>query len=108
MLSEAPAALVIGPAVSVSFEQATHSVAEGASRPVAVRLSSAHQGVRGVTVPIVLQTTGSASADDLTLDESVTFEAGETRKSLALNALTTTSPRAARPPRSSSARCRTA
>ena len=87
MLSEAPAALVIGPAVSVSFEQATHSVAEGASRPVAVRLSSAHQGVRGVTVPIVLQTTGSASADDLTLDESVTFEAGETRKSLALNAL---------------------
>ena len=54
-LAEAPAALVIGPAVSVSFEQATHSVAEGASRPVAVRLSSAHQGVRGVTVPIVLQ-----------------------------------------------------
>ncbi len=87
-LAEAPAALVIGPAVTVSFEQATHSVAEGASRPVAVRLSSAHQGVRGVTVPIVLQTTtGSASADDLTLDESVTFEAGETRKSLALIAL---------------------
>ena len=87
-LAEAPAALVIGPAVSVSFEQATHSVAEGASRPVAVRLSSAHQGVRGVTVPIVLQaTTGSASADDLTLDESVTFEAGETRKSLPLIAL---------------------
>ena len=86
-LAEAPAALVIGPAVSVSFEQATHSVAEGASRPVAVRLSSAHQGVRGVTVPIVLQTTGSASADVLTLDESVTFEAGETRKSLPLIAL---------------------
>ena len=86
-LAEAPAALVIGPAVSVSFEQATHSVAEGASRPVAVRLSSAHQGVRGVTVPIVLQTTGSASADDLTLDESVTFEAGETRKTLTVNAL---------------------
>ncbi len=88
MLSEAPAALVIGPAVTVSFEQTTYSVTEGASRSVAVLLSSAHQGVRGVTIPVVRQqTTGSASADDLTLDESVTFEAGETRKSLALNAL---------------------
>ena len=86
MLSEAPAALVIGPAVTVSFEHATYRVTEGASRPVAVRLSSAHQGVRGVTIPVVLQTTDSASVDDLTLDESVTFEAGETRKLLALNA----------------------
>ena len=85
-LSEAPAALVIGPAVTVSFEQATYSVTEGASPSVAVRLSSAHQGVRGVTIPVVLQTTGSASADDLTLDESVTFEAGERSKPLALNA----------------------
>ena len=86
-LSEAPAALVIGPAVTVSFEQATYSVTEGASRSVPVRLSSAHQGVRGVTIPVVLGTTGSASADDLTVDESVTFEAGETRKLLAVNAL---------------------
>ena len=86
-LSEAPSALVIGPAVTVSFEQATHTVTEGASRSVAVRLSSAHQGVRSVTIPVVLQTTGSASADDLTLDESVTFEAGETRKTLTVNAL---------------------
>ena len=85
-LSEVPAALVIGPAVTVSFEQATHTVTEGASRSVAVRLSSAHQGVRSVTIPVVLQTTGSASADDLTLDESVTFEAGESSKPLALNA----------------------
>ena len=87
MLSEAPAALVIGPPVTVSFEQATYSVTEGASRSVPVRLSSAHQGVRGVTIPVVLGTTGSASADDLTVDESVTFEAGETRKLLAVNAL---------------------
>ena len=86
MLSAVPAALVIGPAVTVSFEQATYTVTEGASRSVAVRLSSAHQGVRSVTIPVMLQTTGSASADDLTLDESVTFEAGETRKSLAFNA----------------------
>ena len=85
-LSQVPSALVIGPAVTVSFEQPTHIVTEGASRSVAVRLSSAHQGVRSVTIPVVLQTTDSASADDLTLlDESVIFEAGETRKSLALN-----------------------
>ena len=86
-LSEAPSALVISAPVTVSFEQATHSVTEGASPSVAVRLSSAHQGVRGVTIPVVLQTTGSASADDLTLDESVTFEAGETSKTLTVNAL---------------------
>ena len=86
MLSAVPAALVIGPAVTVSFEQATYTVTEGASRSVAVRLSSAHQGVRSVTIPVVLRTTGSASADDLTLDESVTFEAGEHSKPLALNA----------------------
>ena len=85
MLSAVPSALVIGPAVTVSFEQATYTVTEGASPSVAVRLSSAHQGVRSVTIPIVLQTTGSASADDLTLDESVTFEAGESSKPLALN-----------------------
>ncbi len=86
-LSEAPSALVISAPVTVSFEQSTYTVTEGASRFVTVLLSSAHQGVRSVTIPVVRQqTTGSASADDLTLDESVTFEAGETRKSLALNA----------------------
>ena len=86
-LSEAPSALVISAPVIVSFEQSTYTVTEGASRFVTVLLSSAHQGVRSVTIPVVRQqTTGSASADDLTLDESVTFEAGETRKSLELNA----------------------
>ena len=46
MLSEAPAALVIGPAVTVSFEQATYSVTEGASRSVAVRLRGGGGGLR--------------------------------------------------------------
>ena len=88
MLSAVPSApLVISAPVTVSFEQSTYTVTEGASRPVAVLLSSAHQGVRSLTIPVVLKTTGSASADDLTLDESVTFGAGETRKSLTLNAL---------------------
>ncbi len=86
VLSEVPAALVIGPAVTVTFAQTGYSVREGGTASVQVRLSTAHQGVRSVTIPVVLQTTGSASADDLTLDESVTFEAGESSKPLALNA----------------------
>ena len=85
-LSEAPSELVIGAPVTVSFAQTEYSVSEGGMASVQVRLSSAHQGVRGVTVPVVLRTTGSASADDLTLDESVTFEAGERSKPLAFNA----------------------
>ena len=86
MLSAVPSALVIGPAVTVTFAQTGYSVREGGTASVQVRLSTAHQGVRSVTIPVVLQTTGSASADDLTLDESVTFEAGESSKPLALNA----------------------
>ena len=85
-LSEAPSALVISAPVTVTFAQTGYSVSEGGTASVQVRLSTAHQGVRGVTIPVVLQTTGSASSDDLTLDESVTFEAGESSKPLALNA----------------------
>ena len=54
---------------------------------VAVRLSAAHQGARGVTVPVVLTTAASALSDNLNMEESVTFEAGETRKSLTVDAL---------------------
>ena len=86
-LSEAPAALVIGAPVTVSFGQAAYSVGEGSTLSVTVQLSSAHQGVRGVTVPVVLQTSADASADDLTAGESVTFAAGETSKTLTVEAL---------------------
>ena len=85
-LSEAPSALVIGPAVTVSFERATYSVAEGMALTVAVRLSAAHQGARGVTVPVMLDTSGTASRDDLGAEASVTFEAGATSKNLTVNA----------------------
>ena len=85
-LSEAPPALAIGAPVTVAFAQTEYRVREGGTVSVQVRLSSAHQGVRGVTIPVVLQTTDSASADDLTLDEIVIFEAGERSKPLALNA----------------------
>ena len=87
MLSEAPAALVIGPPVTVGFRAATYGVDEGGTVDVSIELSAAHQGIRAITIPVVLATTGSASADDLTAGESVTFEAGETRKLLAVNAL---------------------
>ena len=87
LLTEAPAALVIGPPPSVSFERATLSALEGATLDVAVRLSAAHQGIRGVTVPIVLDTSGSASAGDLTAGESVTFAAGQGRQTLTLEAV---------------------
>ena len=84
-LSEVPSALVIGPPPSVSFERATYGVGEGAALAVGVGLSSAHRGVRGVTVP-VLTGAGSASTDDYVAAESVTFEAGETRKTLTVKA----------------------
>lgn len=87
LLTGAPAALVIGPPPSVSFERASQSVGEGSTATIAVRLGAAHQGVRGVTVPIVLDTSGSASADDLTAGDAVTFEAGETRKPLEVQGL---------------------
>ena len=87
-LSSVPAALVIGAPVTVSFGQAAYSVGEGSTRSLTVRLSSAHQGVRGVTVPIELDTSADASADDLIADEqSVTFAAGETSKTLTVEAL---------------------
>ncbi len=86
-LSSVPAALVIGAPVTVSFGQAAYSVGEGSTRSLTVRLSSAHRGVRGVTVPVELETSADASADDLTAGESVTFAAGETTKTLTVEAL---------------------
>ena len=85
-LSEAPSALVISAPVTVTFAQTGYSVSEGGTASVQVRLSTAHQGVRGVTIPVVLQTTGSASSDDLTLDESVTFEAGDIQQTVSFAA----------------------
>ncbi len=86
-LSEAPPALVIGPPVTVSFEQATYTIAEGATLAVTVRLSAAHHGVRGVTFPVLAGAGSSGSSDDLTVAGSVTFDAGETRKTLTVEAV---------------------
>ncbi len=84
-LSDVPAALVIGPPVSASFVQSTHGVREGATVPVAVRLSAAHQGVRGVTVAILISG-GTASEADYEVATDVTFEAGETQQTVSFAA----------------------
>ena len=86
---------VVTPAPLVSFERAAYSVREGASGPVVVRLSRAHQSAGGVTIPIVLDSdASSASQDDYAPDfataQSVTFQRGETRKTISVQAATDT------------------
>ncbi len=84
VLSAVPVALVIRARVHVSFAQAAYSVREGSTLAVTVRLGPAHRGVRGVTVPVMLD---PSSHDDLTAGQSVTFAAGETSKVLLVEAL---------------------
>ncbi len=86
-LSEAPSELVISAPVTVSFAQTEYSVSEGGMVSVQVRLSTAHQGVRGVTVPIILDAASSASADDVSGPASVTFEAGQTQQIVSIEAI---------------------
>ena len=86
-LSDVPAALVIGPPVTVSVGGAAYSVREGSTLTVPVHLSTAHRGVRGVTIPISVNPSGATSTDDYSGTQSVTFEAGHTRRSVSLKAL---------------------
>ena len=87
MLSRVPAALVIGPHVTVSFAQASYNVSEGSARSIQIRLSAAYQGVRGLEIPVSLGTGATASSDDFTYTESVTLAAGETTKLLTVRGL---------------------
>ena len=84
-LSEVSATLVIGPPVTASFGQSAYPVREGATVSVAVRLSAAHQGVRSVTVPILIGG-GTASEADYEVATDVTFEAGETQRTVSFAA----------------------
>ena len=85
-LSEVPSPLVIGPPVTATFDREAHSVREGNDVTIQVRLSTAHQGVRSVTVPITVGG-GTASIEDITAADGVTFEAGETQRNLLVEAL---------------------
>ena len=78
LLTDVPEAIVIGSPVAASFAQADYDVREGGTASVTVRLSAAHQGVRGVVVPAVVSPASTASADDFSPPDGVSFAAGET------------------------------
>ena len=66
--------------MTVGFGQASYTVAEGGTVEVAVSLSAAHQGVRGVTAPVVTAAATTAEAHEFGVPASVTFAAGERTK----------------------------
>ena len=70
---------------SVYFERTEFAVDEGAVRLAWVRLGTVRQAADAVTVPVVVGA-GSAGADDFTVAGNVTFEPGEARKSVRVEA----------------------
>ncbi len=84
-----PLSVVVTAAPLVSFQQAAYGGFEGWSSPLMVRLSKAHQGAGGLTIPLTIDSNQStASADDYALEEqSVTFRRGETRQSVDIRVL---------------------
>ena len=73
------------PAVAVSFEQATYTVAEGGSVTVKVQLSTNPE--REVEVPITSTDQGGASSADYSgVPSSVTFQSGDTEKTFTFTA----------------------
>ena len=83
-LADVPAALVIVPPITVSFDQVSYSEREGNTLIVGVQLSSAHQGVRGINIPISADPTGATSTDDYSARDDVTFRAGDRLKIVAI------------------------
>ncbi len=73
------------PFVSVSFEQATYTVAEGSSVTVKVVLDVDPE--RTVTIPIVAAEHGGATYHDYIAPVSVTFHSGETEAFVDFNAI---------------------
>ena len=71
------------PAVTVSFGAATYSVDEGDSVDVTVTLSADPQ--RTVTIPITATNRDGASSADYTDPTSVTFNSGETTKTISFS-----------------------
>ena len=87
----APAATTVAiddddvPAVTVSFGQATYTVAEGDEVTVTVELSADPE--RTVAIPLTVTNQGGASAGDYSaLPAAVTFQSGETETSFTLTA----------------------
>ena len=73
------------PAVRVSFEQGTYSVAEGSTVPVTVTLNANPE--RTVTIPITTtDQDGASSADYSGVPASITFNAGDTEVDITFSA----------------------
>ena len=72
------------PEVTATFEQASYTLAEGATQSVTVTLSADPE--RTVTIPIEATPQDGAAADDYSVPASVTFDAGETSKSITFTA----------------------
>ena len=68
------------PAVMVSFALSTYTVNEGANVKVTVTLSADPE--RQVVIPIAATNQGTTVNGDYTVDSSVTFESGETSKTI--------------------------
>ena len=72
------------PSVTVSFEQASYSVAEGGSEAIKVKLSADPE--RTVTIPIIATGQGGATASDYSVPGSVVFNSGDTEKTFDFSA----------------------
>ena len=73
------------PAVTVTFEQGTYTVAEGSSVTVKVMLSADPE--RSVTIPITKANQGGASNSDYSgVPDNVTFGSGDTEKTIIFSA----------------------
>ena len=75
------------PAVEIGFEHPEYSVPEGNAQTLTVTLSADPE--RTVTVPVEVTQHGGATSDDYTLNpniQTVTFNTGETQKTIVFNA----------------------
>ena len=72
------------PAVTVSFEQSSYTVAEGNSETIKVVLSGNPE--RTVTIPITATNQGGAAAADYSVPASVVFNSGDTEQTFSFTA----------------------
>ena len=73
------------PAVTVSFEQGSYSVAEGSTESIKLVLSADPE--RTVTIPILKANQNGASAADYSVPSQVVFNSGDTEKTIAFAAV---------------------
>ena len=78
--------LVIAPPISVSFGAAAYRVSEGATLQVPVVLGGVQGRLQSVRIPVTASAV-TASGDDFSVAASVTFAAGETRQTVAFDAI---------------------